>query len=123
MDEKSVKIERERLHELLKKAEVSERKRDSLAAVIDNMAWMRLKLDEIREALENAETIVTWRNGGEQSGTRVNPLFKAYIDLMRQYINAVKVYAACLPEEEETEMVTSAGNMLDKVKAMKAVRS
>lgn len=114
MDKRKVTQERRRLEALL--ADVPQR--DALAAVIDNMAWQRVKLDEAMEQMQDASVICEYNNGGGQTGTRENPLFKSYLNLWRGYLAGFEKLASYLPKETQEE-VTGPVDVLAKVRAMK----
>lgn len=119
MDKNSVTSERKRLEELLDRANVPQQQRDVLAPVIDNLAWQRIKLDETREAVKNAQVVVEYNNGGGQSGTRENPIFKAYINLWRAYMLGLEKYTSYLPKELQEEIAQENISVLEQVKRMK----
>ena len=119
MDENSVKREHKRLQDLLDRAEVPQQQRDVLAPVIDNMAWQRIKLDEAREQMKEASIVCEYNNGGGQSGTRENPIFKAYINLWRAYMVGLEKYTSYLPKDLQEEAVGDSLSVLDEVRKMK----
>lgn len=105
--------------DLLDRAEVPKQQKDVLAPVIDNMAWQRVKLDEAREEMKEASIVCEYDNGGGQTGTRENPIFKAYINLWRAYMVGLEKYTSYLPKELQEEAQGGAIDMLAQVKAMK----
>ena len=119
MDENSVNREYKRLQDLLDRAEVPQQQRDVLAPVIDNMAWQRVKLDEAREEMQDASIVCHYDNGGGQSGTRENPIFKAYINLWRAYMVGLEKYTSYLPKDLQEEAVGDSLSVLDEVRKMK----
>lgn len=114
MDRKSVEKEHKRLESLLDKAEVSQKQRDALEPVIENLAWQRLKLSEAREQMQDEDIICTYENGGGQSGTHENPIFKAYVNLWRAYMIGLEKYTSYLPKDMKDELIEE-NNVLDKV--------
>lgn len=121
--DKRIKDERNRLEKLLDAAEVPKQQRAVLEAVIDNLAWQRIKLDEAREEMQNASIVCEYNNGGGQSGTRENPIFKAYINLWRAYMTGLEKYSSYLPKEAREEIVSSGMSVLDQVKQMQKART
>lgn len=118
MDEKQVRTEHKRLEALLDAAGIPQQKRDALAPVVDNMAWQRIKLDEARQEMQNASVVCEYDNGGGQTGTRENPIFKAYINLWRAYMVGFEKFSAYLPKELQEEAAAGI-TVLDKVIRMK----
>lgn len=121
--DKRIKDERNRLEKLLDAAEVPKQQRAVLEAVMDNLAWQRIKLDEAREEMQNASIVCEYNNGGGQSGTRENPIFKAYINLWRAYMTGLEKYSSYLPKEAREEIVSSGMSVLDQVKQMQKART
>ena len=119
MDKNSVETEYKRLLDLLDRADVPQQKRDVLAPVIDNMAWQRVKLDEAREEMQDASVVCEYNNGGGQTGTRENPIFKAYINLWRAYMVGLEKFTSYLPKDLQEEAAGDSLSVLDQVKKMK----
>ena len=111
--------EHERLDALLERANVPQQQRDLLAPVIDNLSWMRAKLDDAREDIANSPVCIAYDNGGGQKGTRENPLYKAYLNLWRGYMAGIEKYSSSLPKDLQAEAAGDAITVLDKVKRMK----
>ena len=119
MDKRKVNAEKKRLISLLDKAEVPAQRQDFLAAVIDNMAWQRLKLDEAREEMQDASIVCHYDNGGGQEGERENPIFKAYVNLWRAYMAGLDRLAAYLPKDIQEEVTGGLVHVLAQVQEMK----
>jgi len=119
MNDIRVTQEHKRLESLLDRASVPQQKREALAPVIDNMAWQRIKLDEARDEMQNASIVCEYDNGGGQTGTRENPIFKAYINLWRAYMVGFEKFSAYLPKELLEEAAGGNISVLEKVKQMK----
>lgn len=119
MDKKRVENEHKRLEALLDRADVPKQQRDVLAPVIDNMAWQRIKLDEAREEMQDASVVCEYNNGGGQTGTRENPIFKAYINLWRAYMVGLEKFTSYLPKDLQEEAAGDSISVLDQVKKMK----
>lgn len=94
----------ERLTGLLYDAEVSERRIKSLSSVIENTAWMKIKLDDARDAIKGSNVVIPYDNGGGQSGIRENPLFKGYESLFKTYMQGMDRILSALPAEKVKEV-------------------
>lgn len=92
--------EKERLTTLLLNCGVSDVRMDALEPVIENTAWMKVKLDDAREAIKGSSVAIPYDNGGGQTGIRENPLFKGYSALWKTYISGMNMILECLPPEE-----------------------
>ena len=119
MDSRKITREHKRLESLLERADVPRQQRDVLEAVIDNIAWQRVKLDEAREEMQEASIVCEYDNGGGQTGTRENPIFKAYINLWRAYMVGLEKYTSYLPKELQNEVIGENLSVLEQVKQMK----
>ena len=118
MDE--ITKERQRLEELLDRADVPPQQRDALVPVIENLAWQRVKLTEARTEMEGASIVCEYDNGGGQTGTRENPVFKSYATLWRGYLAGLEKIIAVLPKEMQAEV--SGVNVLEQVRNLKRVQ-
>lgn len=119
LDNRKVTKERKRLEELLDRAEVPQQQRDLLTPVVDNMAWQRVKLDEARKEMQDASIVCEYDNGGGQTGTRENPIFKAYINLWRAYMVGLEKFSSYLPKELQAEVEGESVSVLDQVRQMR----
>lgn len=123
MDNNKVKSEYKRLVELLIRAGTPQQQISVLEPVIDNMSWQRVKLDEARAEMQEASIVCEYDNGGGQTGTRENPIFKAYINLWRAYMVGLEKYTSYLPKELQAEIVGEGISVLEQVKQMKEAKA
>ena len=72
----------------------------ALESVIENTAWMRVKLDDTRESIKGSGVAIPYNNGGGQKGIRENPLFKGYQSLWKSYMSGMETIIACLPKDD-----------------------
>lgn len=114
-----IKEEHARLMGILEAANVPQQKIDALRPLIDNMAWMRIKLDDARDTIKTSNVVIPYDNGGGQTGLRENPLFKGYENLFKSYMSAYEKYFTTLPKEAQEEAQADVITMLDRVKEMK----
>ena len=119
MNELAVEREHKRLEVLLEKAEVPQQQRDVLAAVTDNLAWQRVKLDETRELIKGSQVVVKYDNGGGQSGVRENPIFKGYYNLWRAYMAGLEKFTSYLPKDMQDAAIGDSLTVLEQVKQMR----
>jgi hypothetical protein len=71
-----------------------------LEPIVINTAWMKVKLDDAREAIKNSNIVISYDNGGGQKGIRENPLFKGYESLWRSYMAGMAKLLESLPQEQ-----------------------
>lgn len=98
--EKRTKKEFRKLKKLIEESGVSESKRKALEPLIENVAFMKVKLDDTRAEIEDASVVVDYDNGGGQRGKRENPLFVAYEKLWRSYISGFSKILEVIPADK-----------------------
>lgn len=111
--------EQQRLTSLLFSCEVSEAKIEVLKAVIENVAWMKAKLDDAREQIRGTSVAIPYDNGGGQTGIRENPLFKGYSNLWKSYMSGLNIIMAALPQqvvEDEAKKIETPKTVLQLVR-------
>lgn len=92
--------EKNRIVGILKEAEISDRRMQMLGPVIENVSWMKAKLDDSRTLIKNSNIVVPYDNGGGQKGIRENPAFRGYESLWKSYMQGMNRILDTLPEEE-----------------------
>ena len=92
--------EKKRIIAILKDAGISKRRMDMLKPVIENVSWMRAKLDDSRELIKNSNIVMLYDNGGGQRGIRENPAFKGYESLWKAYMQGMNRILDTLPPEQ-----------------------
>ena len=108
----------ERIKSLLADFNVKEKRIQALDTVIENTAWMKIKLDDTKEKIGASSVVIPYDNGGGQKGLRENPLFKGYESLWKSYMSGMDKILACLPQEkavEEAEAVEKPKTVLEMV--------
>ena len=95
--EEKATVERDNLRQLLFDCGVSEARLSLMEPVMENVAWMRIKLEEARRDIKNSKVVIKYDNGGGQSGLRENPLYKGYESLWKSYISGLSKLLDLLP--------------------------
>ena len=117
--EKIAKDEEQRLKSLLFSCGIPETRVNMLRSVIENVAWMKAKLDDTREQIRSTSVAIPYDNGGGQTGIRENPLFKGYSGLWKSYMSGMNTIMGLLPKEvadAETAQLEKPKTMLDLVR-------
>ena len=117
--EEAIREEVERLHELLDEYDISDRRKKLLEPVIENTAFMKVKLEEARKMVKETSVVIQYDNGGGQKGLRENPIFKGYEALWKSYMAGMNEITKALPQEvvkEEAEKIVEVKTMLDMVR-------
>ena len=102
-----VSAEVKRLKELLTENNVSKARIKALDTVIQNTAFMKVKLDDAMDKIGNSSVAIPYDNGGGQTGIRENPLFKGYESLWKSYMSGMDRIIGCLPPEIAVEAETA----------------
>lgn len=95
--------ERNRLKRLLKEAGAEEWKIKMLQPVIENTAWMCVKLEDSISAIKSSEIAISYNNGGGQSGIRQNPLFQGYEALWKSYMTGMNQIMAAAGTQKDAK--------------------
>lgn len=106
--EERVKQEADRLRDIV--GEVSDRQRSVLEPIIDNVAWMKVKLEDTREEIKDAPVTIEYDNGGGQTGVRENPMFKGYESLWRSYVSGLGKIMDALPDKADIDLMDTEHN-------------
>lgn len=101
MTDQRVYEEKQRLTALLFDCGISDRRMKAMQSVVENIAWMRIKLDDTRDMIKDSTVAIPYDNGGGQTGIRENPLFKGYQSLFASYLKGMAMVMDCLPAEAE----------------------
>ena len=101
MTDQRVYEEKQRLTALLFDCGISDRRMKAMLSVVENIAWMRIKLDDTRDMIKDSTVAIPYDNGGGQTGIRENPLFKGYQSLFASYLKGMAMVMNCLPAEAE----------------------
>jgi hypothetical protein len=114
--------EQNRIIELLNEVGISAKKMKLLEPIVLNTAWMKVKLDDAREAIKNSNIVISYDNGGGQKGIRENPLFKGYEGLFKTYMSGLKQILDVLPPYEvqvKAEEIEKPKTVLELVRSKK----
>lgn len=122
-DDNRIEAEKQRVVALLREAGVSDSRLELMDAILDNIAWQKVKLDEARAEIAEAGVAIPYDNGGGQSGIRENPHYKGYEALYKSYLQGMAKVLDCLADEAKAEAVAAPApkTVLELVRARRAV--
>ena len=103
--EKQAKSESDRIKQLLNDCNVPESRIYLLESIIENVSWMKVKLDEARELIKKSSVAIPYDNGGGQKGVRQNPIFSGYESLFKSYMAGMGKILECLPKDVAEQAV------------------
>ena len=95
--------ERRRLNKMLRDGGVEDRMVRALRPVVENTAWMKVKLDAAREKIHNTDIVIPYDNGGGQKGIRESPAFHGYESLWKSYMLGMGRLLDTMPEREQAD--------------------
>lgn len=113
--------EKNRLKRMLKDSGTPKDRVDILLATIENVAWMKVKLEDARTQVGEADLVVEYDNGGGQKGMQENPQIKAYRSLWQSYMTGMGKILSALPEGKAEDASPSApcDNVLELIRSKK----
>lgn len=100
MNEDQVREEIDKITGLLLESGVSDKRIKVLEPIVENTAWIKVKLDESRQLVQQSAIVISYDNGGGQKGLRENPIFKGYESLFKSYMSGMDRILNALPNEE-----------------------
>lgn len=107
--DRRVTREKKRILALLADFCIQENKIKILEPIVENVAWMKIKLDDARTVIANSNIVIPYDNGGGQNGIRENPAFKGYEALWKSYMAGLEKILESIPEEERADAAEEAG--------------
>lgn len=99
---KRIKKEVARLKRLFK--EIDENKKKLVFTTIDDVAFMTITMQDLREQIIRKGTTCIYKNGENQYGTKQSPDAQLYLQLSQKQTQAMKILLDCLPKERKVEV-------------------
>lgn len=99
--EKTKRIQKEvtRLKRLFKG--IDENKKKLVFTTIDDVAFMTITMQELREKIVREGTTCTYKNGANQFGTKQSPDAQLYLQMSQKQTQAMKILVDCLPKTQK----------------------
>ena len=91
--------EKKKINKLFVK--IDKNKRAVVEKLIENVAFMYVTLDELKEDIKMYGVKETYMNGSNQFGFKESIESKTYNTMLKNYMNAIKQLIDLLPEEEK----------------------
>ena len=95
----NIKKEKQKISKLFKK--IDKNKQAVVEKLIDNVAFMSVTLDDLKEDIKIYGVKETYMNGSNQFGFKESIESKTYNTMLKNYMNAVKQLIDLLPDEEK----------------------
>ena len=93
---KRIKKESARLRRLFK--EIDENKKKLVFTTIEDVAFMTITMQDLRERIVRDGTTCTYKNGENQFGTKQSPDAQLYLQMSQKQTQAMKILVDCLPK-------------------------
>ena len=97
--QRRIKKEINRLRKLFK--DIDENKKKLVFTTIDDVAFMTITMQDLRENIVREGTTCTYKNGENQYGTKQSPDAQLYLQLSQKNTQAMKILVDCLPKTEK----------------------
>ena len=97
--QKRVKDEAARLRRLFSK--IDPKKKQLVYSTIDDVAFMTITMQDLRESIIRDGTTVEYKNGENQYGTKQSPDAQLYLQMSQKQTQAMKILVDCLPKTEK----------------------
>ena len=99
--EKNAKIEKEirRLRRLFSK--IDKNKKNLVYTTIDDIAFMSVTMQELREKIIREGTSIEYKNGENQWGKKQSPDAQLYLQMSQKQTQAMKILIDCMPKTEQ----------------------
>lgn len=95
----NIKKEKQKLNKIFSK--VDKNKKIIVEKLIDNVAFMSVTLDDLKEDIKTYGVKEPYMNGSNQFGFKESIESKRYNTMLKNYMNAVKQLIDLLPDEEK----------------------
>ena len=122
-----IRKEKQKIIRELRKAKISKHKMKVLESVIDNVAFLKVKLDKVRAQLLTEELMVEYDNGGGQKGIRENPIYKQYQSLFGNFMKGMDKILQPMPDTDEAQQALvqeiKPETVLDRIRQKREDRS
>ena len=97
--QKKIKKEINRLRKLFK--DIDENKKKLVNTTIEDIAFMTVTMQELRDNIIRIGTTVTYQNGANQFGTKQSPDAQIYLQMSQKQTQAMKILLDCMPKTKE----------------------
>ena len=103
--EKQARIKKEvnRLKKLFK--DIDGNKKKLVFTTIDDVAFMTITMQDLREKIIRDGTTCEYKNGENQYGTKQSPDAQLYLQLSQKNTQAMKILVDCLPKTEKKPQI------------------
>jgi hypothetical protein len=102
-----IKKEAARLKRLFSK--IDPQKKKLVITTIDDVAFMTVTMQDLRDNIIRDGTSITYKNGENQYGTKQSPDAQLYLQMSQKQTAAIKILVDCLPKTKKAPVEKSDG--------------
>lgn len=95
--QKRIKKEVNRLRKTFK--EIDENKKKLVQTTIEDVAFLTVTMQDLREKIIRDGTTVEYKNGENQYGTKQSPDAQLYLAMSQKQTQAMKILLDCMPKQ------------------------
>lgn len=99
--QKRIKKEISRLKKIFK--EIEENRMKLVTATIEDVAFLTVTMQDLRERINREGTKVTYKNGENQYGIKQSPDAQLYLQMSQKQTQAMKILLDCMPRPMKPE--------------------
>lgn len=100
--QKRIKKELSRLKRIFK--EIDENKKKLVESTMEDVAFLRVTMQDLRDNIIRDGTTVEYKNGENQYGNKQSPDAQLYLQMSQKHTQAMKVLLECMPKTKLTEV-------------------
>ena len=101
--DKRIKKEVSRLKRLFK--DIDESKKKLVQTTIEDVAFMTVTMQDLRENIIRTGTTVKYKNGENQYGFKQSPDSQLYLQMSQKQTQAMKILMDCMPKTEKINKI------------------
>lgn len=99
--EKTKRIKKEVARLKRRFQEVDKNKKDLVQTTIEDVAFLTVTMQDLRENIVRDGTTCEYKNGANQYGTKQSPDAQLYLQMSQKLTQAMKILLDCLPKTEK----------------------
>lgn len=99
---KRIKKEKTRLRRIFK--DIDDRKKKLVDTTIEDVAFMTVTMQDLREKITRDGTTAQYKNGENQYGTKQSPESQLYLQMSQKQTQAMKILVDCLPKNDKPKV-------------------
>lgn len=99
---KRINKELRRLKKLF--SEIDENKKKLVQATMEDVAFLTVTMQDLRENINRDGTTVEYKNGENQYGTKQSPDAQLYLQMSQKQTQAMKILVDCMPKPAKVNM-------------------